>query len=137
MVLLALSGFLGNVVSTLADHGQYGFFRTSEWVGVVASAKAVSSLAAVLVVYDNRPLVKLAQAVMAAQVAVALLGFSFHVAADLTAPAASLWDRFVYGAPLFAPLLFAAIALAAALALGAVTHSQGTEPAEGAVAGLG
>src|SRR3954466_9575015 len=87
--------------------------RPSEWVGVIASAWAVSSLCAVLVVYDNRPLVALALAVMAAQVLVGLLGFFLHVAADLNAPGGSLWERFLYGAPLFAPLLFADLALLA------------------------
>ena len=86
VVLLALGGFVGNFVLTLADHAQNGFFRPSEWVGVVASAWAVSSLCAVLVVYDNRPLVGLTLAVMAAQVVVGLLGFYLHVAADLSGP---------------------------------------------------
>src|SRR5262249_17285052 len=130
VVLLALGGFVGNLVLTLADHAQNGFFRPSEWIGVVASAWAVSSLCAVLVVYDNRPLVTLAAAVMAAQVIVGMLGFYLHVAADLSAPGASLWERFLYGAPLFAPLLFADLALLAAVALWAVARTQGTAPAD-------
>jgi hypothetical protein len=124
VVLLALGGFVGNFVLTLADHAQNGFFRSSEWIGVAASAWAVSSLCAVLVVYDNRPLVRLALTVMVAQFFVAMLGFYLHVAADLRAPAASVWDRFLYGAPLFAPLLFADIALLAMLALWAVLRAQ-------------
>ena len=103
---------------------------------MVASAWAVSSLCAVLVVYDNRPLVVLALAVMAAQVVVGLLGFYLHVAADLRAPAASLWERFLYGAPLFAPLLFADLALLAALALWAVARAQGAATPGGAVGPL-
>jgi hypothetical protein len=130
VVLLALGGFVGNFVLTLSDHAQNGFFRPSEWIGVVASAWAVSSLCAVLLVYDNRPLVVLALAVMAAQVLVGLLGFYLHVAADLRAPAASLWERFLFGAPLFAPLLLANLALLATLALWAVARAQGA-PAEG------
>src|SRR5262245_34822858 len=79
LVLLALGGFVGNFALTLADHAQNGFFRPSEWIGVVASAWAVSTLCAVLVVYDNRPLLGLALAVMVAQVGVGLLGFYLHV----------------------------------------------------------
>jgi hypothetical protein len=135
VVLLALGGFVGNFVLTLADHAQNGFFRPSEWIGVVASAWAVSSLCAVLVVYDNRPLVTLAVAVMAAQVVVGLLGFYLHVAADLSAPAGSLWERFLYGAPLFAPLLFADLALLATVALWAVARTQGAAPAEDGAVG--
>jgi hypothetical protein len=132
IVLLALGGFVGNFVLTLADHAQNGFFRPSEWIGVVASAWAVSSLCAVLVVYNNRPLVALTVAVMAAQVVVGILGFCLHVLADLRAPAASLWQRFLYGAPLFAPLLFADLALLATLALWAVARTQVRAPAAAA-----
>jgi hypothetical protein len=124
VILLALGGFVGNFVLTLADHAQNGFFRPSEWVGVVASAWAVSSLCAVLVVYDNRPLLGLALTVMGAQVGVGLLGFSLHVMADLRSPDGPLWDRFLYGAPLFAPLLFADLAMLAALALWGVFRNQ-------------
>jgi hypothetical protein len=135
VVLLALGGFVGNYVLTLADHAQNGFFRPSEWIGVVASAWAVASLCAVLVVYDNRPLVTLALVAMAAQVMVGMLGFYLHVAADLRAPAASLWERFLYGAPLFAPLLFADLALLATLALWALARAQGAAPTEDVTAG--
>ncbi len=124
VVLLALGGFVGNFVLTLADHAQNGFFRPSEWIGVVAGAWAVSSLFAVLVVYDNRPLVGLALAIMAAQVVVGLLGFYLHVMADLESPAATLWDRVLFGAPLFAPLLFADLAMLAALALWGVARCR-------------
>jgi hypothetical protein len=126
VVLLALGGFAGNYVLTLADHAQNGFFRPSEWIGVIASAWAVSSLCAVLVVYDNRPLLGLALGVMAAQVGVGMLGFYLHVMADLRSPAGPLWDRILYGAPLFAPLLFADLAMLAALALWGVARTQAT-----------
>lgn len=129
VVLLALGGFVGNFVLTLADHAQNGFFRSSEWIGVVASAWAVSSLCAVIVVYDNRPLVKLALAVMVAQVLVGVLGFYLHVMADLRAAAASVRERFLYGAPVFAPLLFADLALLATLALWAVVRADHAAPA--------
>lgn len=129
VVLLALGGFVGNFVLTLADHAQNGFFQPSEWIGVIASACAVSSLCAVLVVYDNRPLVLLAAAVMVLQVVVGLVGFFLHVAADLRAPHASLAHRFLYGAPVFAPLLFADLATLAALALWSVARTQsGSSP---------
>ena len=117
VVFLALGGFVGNFVLTLADHAQNGFFHPSEWIGVVASAWAVSSLCAVLVVHDNRPLLRLALAVMAAQVGVGLLGSYLHIMANLRSPAGPLWDRFLYGAPLFAPLLFADLAMLATVGI--------------------
>jgi hypothetical protein len=131
IVLLALGGFVGNFVVTLADHAQNGFFRPSEWVGVVASAWAVSSLCAVLVVSDNRPLLGLALAVMVAQVGVGLLGFYLHVTTDLRADAGRLWDRIVYGAPPFAPLLFVDLAMLAALALWGIARTQAIPTGQG------
>jgi hypothetical protein len=131
VVLLALGGFSGNFVLTLADHAQNGFFQPSEWIGVVASAWAVSSLCAVLVVYDNRPLLWLALAIMAAQAGVGMLGFYLHVMADLRSPAGPLWDRILYGAPPFAPLLFADLAMLAALALWGVARTQAATADQG------
>ena len=124
VVLLALGGFVGNFVLTLADHAQNGFFQPTEWIGVIASAWAVSSLCAVMAVYDNRPLLVLALLIMLAQVGVGLLGFVLHFMAILRSPADSLWDRILYGAPLFAPLLFADLAILAVLALWGVARTQ-------------
>jgi hypothetical protein len=128
VVLLALGGFVGNLVLTLADHAQNGFFRPSEWIGVAAAAWAVSSLTAVLADAGSRLTLRLALGVMAAQVVVALLGFGLHVAADLHAPQTSLWDRLLYGAPVFAPLLFADLALLAVLGIWAVATARPAAP---------
>lgn len=119
VVLLALGGFAGNFVLCLADHAQNGFFRSAEWIGVIASALAVGSLLAALLIYDNRPLLWLCGAVMAAQAGVGLLGFCYHGLANLAGPG-SLWEKFLYGAPLFAPLLFPDLALLAIIALWAL-----------------
>jgi hypothetical protein len=124
LVLLSLGGFIGNFVLSLTDHAQNGFFRPEEWAGVVAAAAAVGFLATVLVVSDNRPLILLAAWVIAAQVGVALLGFYFHVRANLDQPAEGLWARFLYGAPAFAPLLFADLALLALLSFWALIRPR-------------
>jgi hypothetical protein len=44
-------------------------------------------------------------------VAVGLLGFYYHTAANLRGPSANAFDNFVYGAPAMAPLLFPNLAL--------------------------
>ncbi len=49
VLLLALGGFVGNFVFSLADHAENGFFHPLEWVPVVASAFAVGFLAVPLV----------------------------------------------------------------------------------------
>lgn len=124
VVLLALGGFVGNFVLCVCDHAQNGFFRPEEWTGVVAAAAATGTLAAVLVVPDNRPLLRLGFAVMLGQVAVGLLGASWHVRANLDQPLGTPWQKFLYGAPAFAPLLFADLAMLAVLALWALARAE-------------
>src|SRR5262249_35830462 len=117
-----------NFVLTLADHAQNGFFDRDEWIGVIASAVAVGVLFAVLVIWDNRPLLGLALAVLVVQVIVGVLGAFYHLRAHLGAPATSHWDQFLYGAPIFAPLLFADLAALAAIGLWALDRARGTPP---------
>jgi hypothetical protein len=123
VVLLALGGFVGNFILCVCDHAQNGFFRAEEWTGVVAAAAATGILAAVLVVSDNRPLLRLGFAVMLGQVAVGLLGAFWHIRANLGQPLGTLWQKFLYGAPAFAPLLFADLATLAILALWALARA--------------
>jgi hypothetical protein len=117
VILLALGGFAGNFVLTLSDHAQNGFFFAAEWIAVVSGAVAVGTLTAVVVVYDDRGLRLLALWVMAAQVVVGVLGFAYHVRANLLKPLGTFWDKFVFGAPAFAPLLFANLAALAVIGL--------------------
>jgi hypothetical protein len=56
-------------------------------------------------------------AVMLVQGAVGLLGFYFHIAANLHGPAPRLWDNFLFGAPALAPLLFPNLVLLACIGL--------------------
>jgi hypothetical protein len=117
IILLAAGGFVGNFVLSLADHAQNGFFEPSEWIGVIAAAFAIGFLAAALVVSGGRPFRALCAAVMAIMVVVGLVGFALHGRGNLARPADSLWERFLYGAPIFAPLLFADLAVLAVLGL--------------------
>ena len=48
---------------------------------------------------------------------IGLLGFAFHLGANLQGPSASLWDNLIFGAPVFAPLLFSNLAVLAAIGL--------------------
>ena len=50
---------------------------------------------------------------------------------DYRSPAGSLWDRFLYGAPLFAPLLFADLAMLAAVGVWGVARTQSTPTGHG------
>jgi hypothetical protein len=117
VVLLAAGGFMGNFVLSLADHAQNGFFHPSEWIGVVAGAIGVGFLTAMVVVPESRALLALNLVLMVIQVGVGLLGTYLHTRANWNRQTGSLWDTFVYGAPIFAPLLFADLALLATLGL--------------------
>ncbi len=46
-----------------------------------------------------------------------VIGFYLHVAADVNGLSASLYENFVHGAPVFAPLLFVDLAVLAAIGL--------------------
>jgi hypothetical protein len=116
VVFLACAGFFGNFALSLLDHAQNGFFSGWEWVPVVAAAYGASALLPIALGERRHGYLRFALWLMAVEAAVGVLGAYFHVARDLAARG-SLHDRLVYGAPAFAPLLFADLALLATLGL--------------------
>lgn len=106
VIFLALGGFFGNFVLSLTDHAANGFFARTEWIPVVSSAFATGFLLVPLVTPITRRYLDLCMLVMLGQAAVGVLGFWFHMQANLVQPGAGLWDRLVNGAPPMAPLLF-------------------------------
>lgn len=129
VVLLAMGGFIGNFVLALADHAQNGFFNPAEWIGVISAAYAVGGLLAVAMSPGERAAWLLAGALMLAQVAVGLLGFVYHLAANLAGPMPTLWQGLVFGAPIFAPLLYANLAVLGGLGLWAIAQMPAGCPA--------
>jgi hypothetical protein len=117
VLLLALGGFVGNFIFSLADHAQNGFFYRTEWIPVASSAFAVGFLLAPFLVGVNRSFLLPFAAVLVVQAAVGLLGFYYHNAANLRGPSPRRWDNFIYGAPAMAPLLFPNLALLAFIGL--------------------
>ena len=105
VVFFALGGFLGNFVLALCDHAMNGFFHAIEWLPVFASALAVGFLGVALV-EQHRSFLRISVAVLALQVVIGLVGFYFHLIADINGLSSSLFENFVHGAPVFAPLLF-------------------------------
>jgi hypothetical protein len=106
VLLLALGGFAGNLVFSLTDHAQNGFFNAAEWVPVVSSAFAVGFLLVPFGTTVTVSYVWLCVVVLLVQALVGMVGFAFHVAADLRQPGATLFERALSGAPPLAPLLF-------------------------------
>ncbi len=106
VIFMALGGFFGNFVLSLTDHAENGFFMRTEWIPVISSAFATGFLVAALLLPITRKFLDLCAVVMIIQALVGVLGFWFHVQANLIEPGVSLWDRLVNGAPPLAPLLF-------------------------------
>ena len=122
VLLLAWGGFCGNFVLTLADHEQIGFFEGEAWISVFTSAFAVGFVGVAAVMRTARWFLWVCVGVLGAQILVGLLGLYYHVMANLHAPGATLWDKFVYGAPAFAPLLFPNLAVLAAIGFWALSR---------------
>ena len=127
VLVLALGGFAGNFALTLADHAQNGFFEHAEWIGVGAAALAVGFLFPLIACKTNRAYLWVCASVIGLQVLVGMLGFALHAEANLRGPADSVWENFLYGAPAFAPLLFANLALLAWIGLWALARAQRSE----------
>lgn len=106
VLLLTLGGFVGNLVFSLADHAENGFFNPVEWVPVVASAIAVGFLAVPLLMRISRAYIDLSAAILVLEAGVGLWGFALHAMRNLRGPSVHAFDNFVYGAPPMAPLLF-------------------------------
>lgn len=117
VLFLALGGFAGNFIFSLADHAQNGFFYATEWIPVASSAFVVGFLLVPFLVRVSRSYVYLCALVLLAQAGVGVLGFYYHNAANFEGPASNWFDNIVYGAPSLAPLLFADLALLALLGL--------------------
>ena len=128
VLLLALGGFVGNFIFSLADHAQNGFFHPTEWIPVVSSAFAVSFLLVPLMIPVTRSFLISCAGVMLIQAAVGLLGFYYHTAANLHGPSPNSFDNFVYGAPAMAPLLFPNLVLLAFIGLWVLHGHLPTEP---------
>lgn len=117
VVFLSLGGFVGNFALSLLDHAQNGFFEATEYIPVVAAGLGVGFLATALFARRDRLFLKITMGILALNVAVGLAGFGLHLSADLASPGAGLAYNFLYGAPIFAPLLFPNIAMLAAIGL--------------------
>ncbi len=126
IVFLALGGFAGNLVLSLADHAQNGFFNRGEWLPVVAAALACAFLLVLVVRPRDVVLWRATAWVMAVQILVGTAGFALHLRANVLRPGRTLLDRFLYGAPIFAPLLFANLALLATIGMWAMRQTAGS-----------
>ena len=117
VVFIAWFGWCGNFILSVFDHAQNGFFNPFEWLPVFTSAIAVGSLATVFFVPYQQVFFRFCVIVLGINCIVGIAGFFFHLTVDLQAPGVEQIDKFLYGAPLFAPLLFPNLSLLALLGL--------------------
>ncbi len=137
VLLLAWGGFVGNFVLSLVDHAQNGFFYVAEWVPVAVGALMVGWL--LLPVFRRVPAAYLRGSFLLLGVALltGVIGFVMHLMPALQGTAGTMRGRIIYGAPLFAPLLFSDLSLLGALAVwdlldkGAVTPPAEAPEASG------
>ena len=128
-MLLALGGWIGNFALSLADHAQNAFFYRAEWIPVVASAAAIGALSVAVVEYQNRSYLGLCLGLMVVEIVVAGIGWLFHLYAIAVSPMEDLWERVLYSAPAFAPLLFADLAMLAGIGLATLYAQAGDSAA--------
>jgi hypothetical protein len=128
IVFLALGGFVGNLALSLLDHAQNGFSSAAEQVAVGVAAFGASFLLVALLRPGDRRFLRLCLVLLAIYAGTGVLGFALHVAANLRRPGATLFERFVFGAPAFAPLLYADLALLAALGIWSTLRAPDTSP---------
>jgi hypothetical protein len=117
VIFLAFGGFVGNFIFSVTDHAQNGFYHRTEWIPVCSSALAVGFMIVPLITQVSRRFVRLCGMVMLVQAAVGLLGSALHLRANLASVGPTLFDRMVYGAPVFAPMLFVDLVLLAGIGL--------------------
>jgi hypothetical protein len=116
VLLLAGLGLGGNFVLCLLDHAQNGFWAPVEWASVVAGALGGVTVTTAAFLELRRPEERFVWWVLAAMLLAATAGTLLHAHANLQT-SGPLLDRMRYGAPIFAPALFADLALLAALGL--------------------
>lgn len=125
ILLLTLGGFVGNFALALADHAQNGFFYATEWIPVAAAALAVGYLVTLFARSVSRPFLRLGFWVLGLQAVVGVAGLAFHVEPLFHASRAGLAEKILYGAPVFAPLLYPNLALLGALGLWDLSAKRG------------
>ncbi len=128
VTFLAAGGFAGNFGLALADHAQNGFFHASEWLAVLGAAFGFAFLLAATWAHRERPYLRACFWMMGAQLVVGLLGAGLHARAILAGPSESLLSNAIHTAPLFAPLLFADLALLGSIGLWCSWSSATTYP---------
>jgi hypothetical protein len=117
VIFLALGGFIGNFIFSVTDHAQNGFYHRTEWIPVCSSALAVGFMLVPLVARVSRGFLRVCALLMLFQAGTGLIGFGLHLRADIYGDGPTFFDRVVFGAPIFAPMLFVDLVALASIGL--------------------
>jgi hypothetical protein len=111
--LFAVSlGSLATVISSVLDHARTDFSNPWLWVPTIVGIFATVTAAALgAVKQPARGDIWVYIAAMLAMILAGILGLILHVQVDLTAQGKIVIERFIRGAPVLAPMLFADIGL--------------------------
>ncbi len=105
-------GALTTMISSVFDHARTGFANPWLWVPTLAGVFATVVTAALAALPDPAPgEVRVYAFSMALLILTGLLGVVFHFQADVLARGGIVAERFLRGAPILAPMLFADVGL--------------------------
>lgn len=101
-------GILATLISSVLDHGRFNFENPWTWLPIIVGVFAtVTCLSMGLVEVPSENDIATFVFAMLALIFVGVVGLFLHITADLTAGGAVVPERFLRGAPVLAPLLFA------------------------------
>lgn len=106
LLLATALWFLATALVAYFDHARTGFSNLYTWIPLYMGIFAALILLFQAYSYPERGLSLLLAATMFLSFAVGLLGFAFHLGADLAGRGSFQWSRIFYQAPGLAPLLF-------------------------------
>lgn len=124
VLFLAWGGFVGNFIFSVTDHAQNGFYHITEWIPVCSSALAVGFIVVPVALRVNQAYLRLCGLILLLQAVVGVTGFALHFRADVYGIGPTFFDRVVYGAPVFAPMLFPDLVLLAGIGLWVLYRRQ-------------
>jgi hypothetical protein len=115
---LVSMGMLATLISSVLDHARTNFSNT--WLWIPTAAGVMGTVVALLIGFIQKPTradVWIYLSAMIAIILIGTLGTILHILTNLSSENVIVGERFIRGAPILAPLLFADMATLGLLAL--------------------
>ena len=108
--LLVAAGVLAATVSAVLDHARTGWENSNLWLPtVVGIFAALVSVALAAVRTPSRADLSVYLVAMLAMIVTGVLGAYFHIGDNLTSRGSVIAERFIRGAPVMAPMMYAIV----------------------------